>query len=275
MLKTDITFERVLGTFIPGALFLFATWYLHRPFLLKYFPNTAGDPTNESFEGLDTQVKIIVFLVASPCIGLILNHFSEVGITSLFRDDSKSEKSNGKIRSLVRIGWRVITFTIGDDPRESSILRYLKSPRRERVLKMVRDWAGTDEKQLVKYDEAMVAHQHIVFRLRVLSDISRKLVDEAQFHVTFASSLLVTFMFLLPVAALCFVTSSLVDEKVRVHTKLTLLILTMVIYLGIVISSYLVKLQFRKYCSYVLTLGLHFYEASSKAIENIALAKQV
>lgn len=43
MVKPVIPFDRFLGIFMPGALLVVGIWYLHRPFLLKYFPHVASD----------------------------------------------------------------------------------------------------------------------------------------------------------------------------------------------------------------------------------------
>jgi hypothetical protein len=265
MLNTQITFERILGTFIPGALFSFGTWYLHRSFLLKYFPNIAGDPTVSSFGGLATEVRFLLFIFASLCVGLILNQFADIGIASLFRDDATSEKSKRRGRNIARIIWRVVGFTLNQDPRTRGVKRYLESPRKEQFLKMMRDWAGSDESQLKHSDgktnsnEAIAAHQHIVVRLRVLSDASRKTVEELKFPVDFSASLLMSFVFLLPVSVLSFFTSAVVDERVKVQFNQTLLISVAFIYFGVIFSSYLLKRQFKQFCQSVLTLALHFY----------------
>ena len=278
MLNTQISFERILGTFIPGALFSFGTWYLHRSFLLKYFPNIAGDPTVSSFGGLATEVRFLLFIFASLCIGLILNQFADIGIASLFRDDATSEKSKRRGRNMARIVWRVVGFTLNQDPRTRAVKRYLESPRKQPFLKMMRDWAGTDEQQLkdsegkVNSNEAIAAHQHIVVRLRVLSDVSRKTVEDLKFPVDFSASLLMAFVFLFPVSVLSFLSSAVVDERVKVQFNQTLLLSIAFIYFGIIFSSYLLKRQFKQFCQSILTLGLHFYGNSNQ--QSVATAEQ-
>jgi hypothetical protein len=270
MLNTQITFERILGTFIPGALFSFGAWYLHRSFLLKYFPNIAGDPSVSSFGGLATEARFLLFIFASLCLGLMLNQFADIGIASLFRDDATSEKSKRKGRNIARIIWRVVGFTLAQDPRTRGVERYLESPRKEQFLRMMRDWAGTDESQLkdadgkVNSSEAIAAHQHIVVHLRVLSDASRKTVEDLKFPVDFSASLLMSFVFLFPVSILSFISSAVVDERVKVQFNFTLLISIVFIYCGIIVSSYLLKRQFKQFCQSILTLALHFYGNSNQ-----------
>jgi hypothetical protein len=270
MLNTNITFERILGTFIPGALFSFGTWYLHRTFLLKYFPNVAGDPTVSSFGGLATEVRFLLFVFASLCLGLILNQFADIGIASLFRDDATNEKAKRKGRHIARMIWRVVGFTLSEDPRTNSMGRYLKSPRKEPFLKMMRDWANTDELQLknsegkVNPDEAIAAHEHIVVHLRVLSDTSRKIVEESKFPVDFSASLLMSFVFLFPVSLFSFLSYRVVDVRDEVQFRPTLFVSIAFIYFGIIFSSYLLKRQFKQFCQTILTLGLHFHETSTQ-----------
>ena len=68
MHNTQITFERILGTFIPGALFI-RRLVSASLFLLKYFTNIAGDPGVSSFGGLATEVRFLLFIFASLCLG--------------------------------------------------------------------------------------------------------------------------------------------------------------------------------------------------------------
>lgn len=262
VLKAEITFERILGTFVPGALFMLGTWYLHRPFLLKYFPYIAGDPS-ESGAVIGKEVKTILFVIAALSLGLTFNHFSDIIVVCLFKDDAMSEKSTRRIRRIVRACWRLIGFTYNNDPRTRSITRYLQSPRKERFLKMMTCWASTDEKQLERPNESIIAHQHVLFRLRVLSGDSRKLLDEAQFPVTFSASLVCAFASLLPIALLSVATSASLDKGFRVY----LVGASFGIYVATVLSSYSLKRQFRHFCHYVLTLALHCFELSSEKVE--------
>lgn len=268
MEKLDLTFERILGTFVPGALFLFAAWYLHRPFLIRYFPHVAGDPAISSSAGFGVEMKTVLFIIASFCMGLIFNFFSDVVVSCQFKDDAMSEESIRKTRRIARFCWRPFCFTYNEsDFRMRSVARYLRSPRKARFLRMMSEWAGTNEENLSQSKEAIIAYQHVMFRMRVLSEHSRKLLQEAEFNVTFSASILIAFASLVPVALLSFVTSSTVDNRLRVHYDPTLVMLAGVIYLGAVISNYSLKRQFRHFCYYVLTLALHCYEASGRPAE--------
>ncbi|MBV9959598.1 MAG: hypothetical protein JO360_14325 [Acidobacteria bacterium] len=259
MLKTEIALERIFGTIIPGALFVLGAWYLHRPFLLRYFPNIAGDPSQANVIG--TEFKIAIFIVVAFSIGLILNQLSDIGIVLLFKDDAISPKSSRKVRRIVRLFWRVIVFTrIYQDPRTRAVTRYLESPRRVRFLRLMEDWAGTNEDALKSPNEVIVAHQHVIFHLRVHSETSRRLLDNAYLPVIFSSSILAAFVLLVPVVILSFWTSEIVDEGIRVHFYRTLLGVLALIYAGVAISSYSLKRQFKQFCHYVLTLALHLHE---------------
>lgn len=264
MLNTQVTFERILGTFIPGALLSFGSWYLHRSFLLKYFPNVAGDPTVSAFGSIATEARFLLFIFASLCVGLILNQCADVAIASLFRHDTMADKAVWKDRRPVRVLWSMAGFTPDQDPRTRAVESYLASPRRTQFLGMMREWAGTDESRLksdgkINPGEAIAAHQHIVARLRVLSDASRKMIDELDFPIVFSASLLTGFVFLLPIAALSFLSSEAVDEKVKVQFNKTLIASMAFIYFCINLSSYLLKRQFKQFCPVVLTRALHFY----------------
>ncbi len=265
MIKTELAVERIFTTFIPGALFLIGTWYLHRPFLLKYFPNLAGDPSQTT--GLSTEFKLMVFLVLSFCIGLTFNQLSDLGVALLFKDDATSEKSLRRTRRLFRSVWRLVAITLNLDPRTRAVTRYLNSPRRLPFLRMMEEWTGTNEELLQQRDEQIIAHQHVVLHLRALSDDSRRLLQDAQLHVVFSSSMLMAFLFLLPLAVFSIFTSDIVDEKVRVHFYRTLTFCIGLIYLGVVATSYSLKRQFKQFCNYVLTLALHFHQLSSQSLK--------
>jgi hypothetical protein len=132
------------------------------------------------------------------------------------------------------------------------------------------DWAGTDESRLkdsdgeINANEAIATHQHIVVRLRVMSETSRKTVEDLKFPVDFSASLLMSFVFLFPVSVLSFLSSGVVDESVKVQFNQTLLISIAFIYFGIIFSSYLLKRQFKQFCQSILTLALHFHGHSNQ-----------
>ncbi len=275
MERLDLTFERILGTFVPGALFLFATWYLHRPFLLKYFPHLAGDPSTSSPEGLSIEMKGLLFIIASFCMGLIFNFFSDVVVSFQFKDDVLTEAAIRRTRRIARFCWRPICFIYSaKDFRVKSVSRYLESPRKARFLKMMLDWAGANEAQLEKANESLIAYQHIMFRLRVLSEHSRKLLQEAEFNVTFSASILIAFALLIPLALLSLVTSVIVDDKFRVHYAPIPIMLTIIIYAAAIVANYSLKRQLRHFCYSSLTLALHCYETSIQLTEDEAEGEQ-
>lgn len=119
MVKSEVSFEKVIGTFVPGAFFSLGSWYLHRPFLLKYFPNIAGDPTVISFGGLSTEVKALLFVFIAFCVGMVFNHFADISVAVLFRDDAKTEKAHRRLRWAIRHASRVFTITLNERPQNA------------------------------------------------------------------------------------------------------------------------------------------------------------
>lgn len=266
MLK--ITIERVFGTLIPGALFLIGVWYIHRPFLLKYFPNLAGDPTQS--EIINTEFKAVIFVVVAFSTGMLLNQLSDIGVVLLFREDPMSTRPSSKARRVGRFLWRFIVFNrYALDPRQRSVSRYLRSPRRQRFLKMMKDWAATDEQNLNTLGgEVIIAHEHIIYRLRVLSEMSRRMIENMWLPVIFSASMLAAFVLLLPVIALSPGTSYLIGESLDTRFWLIRGALVLFVYAGAALSSYSLKRQFRHYCHYVLTLGLHLHSSTSRVVRN-------
>lgn len=288
MLKADVTFERVLGTFIPGSIFCFGTWYLHRPFLLRHFPHIAGDPSVSSFGGLATEIKFLLFIFAALCVGLIVNQCHDIAVAVVFQDENDSgapdaaaphaapagaEDRDGGAPAGVKVGrpaaWsktrvlrlaaRFIALTPHKDPRARIMAEYLASPRREAFLRMVADWASTDAQRVESRREKLLVHQHAVVRLKVLSESSRKLVEETFFPVVFSASVLVAFVLLLPVAGFAFLTSRLVIEDIPVHFDQTIIVSIGIIYAGAFVTGLVMKRQFKTFCEQVLTLALHFH----------------
>lgn len=259
MLKSEITFERILGTFVPGAIFVVGSWYFLRPFLLKYFPYVAGDPVGPDAV-LGKEIKIILFIIGAFSLGLIFNHFSDIFIVALFRDESLTGKSLRRSRLLFRHVMRLTGNSFNTDPRTRAVNRYLGSQRKERFLRMMSHWAGTDEKLLEEPGEKVIAHQHIIFRLRVLSEESRKLLYEAWFPVVFSSSIVCSLASLVPVSLVALLTSTFLSKGFKQYLGIPVILL----YLAVILSTYSLKRQFRHFCQYSLTLAMHFHEISSE-----------
>lgn len=259
MIKPNISFDRFLSTFMPGGVLVVGIWYLHRPFLLKYFPYVASE-VGEG--GANVGIKTLIFIVAATCSGVIINHFADLAIVALVIDGAENEKSDRILRKLFRLIFRIFSIKVEPDPRIKAVNRYLDSDRKEVFLEMMKDWSWTNENKLQLPNEAISSHQHLMTRLNTLSDRSRSIVQETYMHdVLFPTSLFTVLSFLFPVSLLSFLTTSLsASEEIKVHPYPILISLSVIIYFLGVISAYSVKRRFRHFCSHLITIALHSYD---------------
>lgn len=85
MLNPEITFDRFLSSFVPGAVFVFGSFYLHRPLLLKYFPYISGYAGGQSGDTLSPEARILLFSIAAVCMGVIFDQPAALGARVLSR----------------------------------------------------------------------------------------------------------------------------------------------------------------------------------------------
>lgn len=252
--------ERLLGSLVPGALFVVGIWYFHRPFLLKRFPSISA-------EDVGTDTKTMVFLVLAIGAGVLIQHLADHTIVVLVKDASDSEKATQWLRRLSRKIGLIFSLGLEYDPRVHAVQRYMDSRgRSERFFAMVADWASSTPAALAENSEKVIVHQHIVARLKALSEHSRAVVDESYNEVHFAAALFSAFALLLPVGCLALWTSNLANDDFASFTNITYLILIGAVWSLGVVTAYSVKRQFRDFCSRALTLALHFHHASSSEV---------
>jgi hypothetical protein len=256
-------FERFLDQFVLGSAVVAGTWYLHRPFLLVYFPNVAPDrsPTTQGVQ-FELELTLVMFVIGSICAGLLLTHISDVVTVAVFSDESNTEKSARRHRWWLRQCARVVTFTTLADPRVQAMGRYLSSPRRTPFLRMLADWANSSEQMLEGTDEKVVAHQHVVVHLRTHSASTKKSLNELYAHVHFAAGLFTVACTLTLIALMSFWTSGLVENVRQVQPNSVKLSVTLCFYLASVLTGISFRRRFRDFCSNVLTVALHFHMES-------------
>ena len=256
-MKPEITFERFLEVLVPGAILTVGTWYFHRPFLLVFFPAVASDTAILGATGATLGAKAGLFLIAAACVGVLINCMSDIAVVCTVRDASQSDKATRGIRWIVRmIAWPFI-FSFSRDPRVHAISRYLVSQRRDTFLRMANAWANCNEVELEDMDGKILAHQHIITRLKVESEDLRKILTEVYQPVRISCAVFISSALLVPVGLLSFLSASIVKTKVVVHPWPILLILTLGAYAFAVLSGYSLRRHFRHFCSQSITLALH------------------
>lgn len=258
-MKPDLTFERFLEVFVPGVLLSVGTWYLHRPFLLRYFPAVAADSGIFNDANCALGGKAFVFSIVALSLGLLCSQMSDIAVVGLIADKCQSTKARRWDRAILRWGLHLFIFTSPSDPRIDSIKRYLASPRREVFLRMLSEWCATDEGRLETPDEIVITHQHILSHLQILSSESRAMVADMYRPVAVAASIFTASAVLVPIALLSFATRALSIDQVAVHPDSVLWIMTIGAYLFAVASCFSLRRRFRHYCSQVLTLALHSF----------------
>lgn len=256
-MKPEITFERFLEVLVPGAILTVGTWYFHRPFLMVFFPAIASDTAILGVTGGTLGSKAGLFLIASVCVGVIVNCMADVAVVCTVRDASQSDKATRRIRSIVRLfAWPFILVP-SRDPRVHVIGRYMSSSRRAAFLRMVRAWTGCDETALANADGIILAHQHIITHLKVVSSDIRAVLSDIYQPVRIASAVFIASALLVPVGLLSFLSASFVQARVAVHPWPILMILTIAAYAFALVSGYSLRRHFRHFCSQSVTLALH------------------
>lgn len=264
MIKPNIPFERFLNIFVPGFVFLFGIWYLNRPFLMKYFPNIASDPTAGVQGSLSPEIRFLVFIIASICVGMFINHISDIPIMALVDDSETSAREKKWPRRIIRGCFRIFTIILDKDPRRFALERYLSSPRKDKFLKMIKNWAGSNESLLKDPTEAVYVHQHLVLRMLTLSDGSRALTDEKYSQIIFASSLFLAVSLLFPFSVLALFTSYCVKNIVPIHPLSVFLWFVGIIYLLGLALCFSLRRRYLHFCLQMVSLALHFHEQDQK-----------
>ena len=215
MIKAEVSLDRILGTFAPGAICSLGVWYSHRLFLLVYFPNLNGvEDTSSNIEIV--WIKLAIFIIASFSVGLVINQMADVGVALLFSDEGENDKSRSPFREFVRRIIRDITLTqFRRDPRVFAIERYRASRRNEQFFDLAQSWCFSERETLGKPSEAIIAHQHLVTRLTILSPMSSKVLAGENFNWIFSASLFITFVFLLVNSVVSFFTYNFAAQRMN------------------------------------------------------------
>src|SRR4051812_1115713 len=253
----DFKVDRFVDQFVIGSLVFLCAWYLHRPFLHKYFPNLAAGAALRTPQ-FDSQIAIALFIVGSIVIGVLLTHTADVAIVASFIREPTGKLDRSHRRWLRAIA-RPFTVMPALDPRVSVMSRYRDSPRRQLFLRMLTDWSMSGLEEVERPDEAVVAHEHLVAHLRTMNERTRAAVEEAYAPVMFAGALFLAFCALVIISALSFWTAPLVSELRKVQPTAVRVATTAILYIGAVLTGYSLRRRFRDFCNGIVTTALHFY----------------
>lgn len=265
MLSPDITFNRFLSSFVPGAVFVFGSFYLHRPLLLRYFPYISGYAAGQSGDTLSPEARILLFSMAAVCMGVIFDQLSDAAVVSAIsgEDDVKPRRW---LRTLFRWLSRPFVLRPVSDSRRFVLNRYLSSQRREAFLRMVESWAFSSESEIQEPGKAPIVHQHLLARLRVVSEHCQALYREVQAPLSSAASLHSSFVALFFVALASPLSARHVEDTIRVHNTSVYVCLIVLVYLGAVVTAYNLKRRIRNFYSQTITLSLHAFCTEDKVL---------
>ena len=259
-MKPQLTFDRFIEVFVPGAILTIGTWYLHRPFLMVYFPAIASDAAVTDLAGTGLGARTFALLLVTVCSGVLTSYMSDVAIIGLFEEESGSKKASKRrrrwLKRAVRI-WSMGTFP-GSDPRVHAMNRYLESPREEVFLALLTKCCRCNLKADASPQELIIAHQHVVARLRVHSPEARDMVTELLRPVKVSSAIFTASSVLLPIGIAAFFTSAHVatlGKGVHVHDWPVLAAGVLALYLFSLVWGYSTYRQFKHFCAQMLTLG--------------------
>ena len=261
-LKPDLPAEHFLQVFMPGAIIVAGAWYLHRPFLMKYFPAIASEVSQPGTSGASFGLRALVLVVLCLCAGVLTSQLADVAVVGLVTDGSTSIKARRWDRGLWRFCFRAFIFSRRPDPRVHVIKQYLNSRRKEWFLEMMTEWADTDEKALASPDESIKAHQHIIAHLAALSEQAQKSVKDAYAEVLMSSSLFLSLFALLVLADTSIWSNSAVRYSVPTQPTSILLTLTIFIYFICCVAAVVVRRRFANFCASSITRAIHYHRIS-------------
>lgn len=259
MLKSDVTFDRFLTTFVPGAVFVSGAFYMHRPILIKYFPFIAGYATQLPEDTLGPEARIILFSLAALCMGVIFDQLSDMAIIAVVEGECDANRPRQRWRSWAR--WLNRFFIINPlaDSRRVILDRYLKSNRREAFLRMAQRWAFASAEEIQETGRAAVIHQHILLRLRTLSQHHQSLYREIYAPLASSAALYCALVALFGVSLLAPVTGESVKESIRAHAPGTYIFFIFSTYFGAFLTAYNLKRRIRHFFSQAMTLALQSF----------------
>lgn len=248
-------------------MLVIGTWYMHRGFFLGNFPQIAADLEPG---GTGITLRLVILILASIVASTGIAHMFDATIPLVIGDNSYVLKRYSRTKRIVIYLARIFTFVPEPDPRIWALKRYIDSSRKDWLKLMVRDWAKTDRLEELDSIELVKIHQHIVTRLKALSDSSRTLVQQTYTDVAFPGSLFIAFVLLLPIQILSYFTEPL-PRSITFQ-----LVLTAITYFSAVFWGFLFRRRLRTFFNQVITIGLHYYdiECSSRRSEGIVAHRE-
>lgn len=269
MFKDSISIETILEIFVSGGIVVIGAWYLNRAVLFEYFPNIARDVDVVQMANSSLDGKAVVFLIFVLFVGIIITHMFDA-ILPLVIDNKRIRSANAsKWKRAISGVFAVFYAPLLADPRVSAIDRYLASERREWFLKMIREWAKAEEWELVTDEQKIIAHQHVVSRLRVIGEDARKVLFDSYQPLAFAGSIFIALLLLIPINASAFVTQLLVDSKqFKVYSNLQLFSFMTTIWLLSWCACYSLKRRAKTFYTQALTVAMHVYDVANMASPN-------
>ena len=244
----------ILDSAVGGAVLVVGTWYMHRGFFLGNFPQIAADLEPG---GSGITLRLVILILASIVASTGIAHMFDAAIPLIIGDDSYVLKRFSKTKRIIIYLARIFTFVPEPDPRIGALKRYMNSSRKDWLKLMVRDWAKTNRLEELDSTELVKIHQHVVTRLKAMSDSSRTLVQQTYTDVAFSGSLFIAFVLLLPIQILSYFTEPL-PRSITFQ-----LMLTAIIYFSAVLWGFLFRRRLRTFFNQVITIGLHYYDIDS------------
>ena len=253
--------EALLEIFVAGGIVILGAWYLNRPVLFEYFPAIAQDVNAMGESKLGGKALVFVILVLFA--GVIITHLFDAVLPLIIENHRIRGAKGIKIKKILSYLLLIVSAPTLKDPRAVAIDRYMNSPRRDWFLQMAMDWSKTDEHKLQEHTEKVIVHQHLVNRLRVHSEDSRKVLQDAYQQLTFAGSIFIAVLLLLPFTGLAFWSQTLVDNtKYKVYSSAQLWYFLATIWFFSALSCYSLKRRARNFYSQVVTIAIHFHDQS-------------
>jgi hypothetical protein len=255
MIQSRVNFNDLVKHLVPGSILAAGVWYLYRPTLFKIFPFII-----ENVAAWGHQIKLFTFVIVSIVFGIFIHSLSDIAVIMVTEDDGEPGISSVEkfFFYALRIYGYFFSFSYMKDPRVVAIDRYLSSGRSHIFDGVHKSWGLVDNQEILTNKGKVIAHQHIINRLRAHSQQSMEAEKTLSDHLYFTCSVYLSVLILFAMSLV----STFVDlisnfSWFRSFTVASIIIV--LLYVASVISTYVLKRRISHYYRQAMTLAVHFY----------------
>lgn len=258
MFSAKVNLSDVARNLVPGFIVVAGIWYLYQPFLQKLVPFIIIDIIAWS-----SQTKIIFCILLCLIFGFFYDSISDTAVPVIADIANKKEdvSLNLIVFCLVRAYAYMFSFSFITDPRVASISKYLDSVRNIDFKQMCLEWGLVSNDEIENDDGKILAHQHIVTRLKAYSELSSEAERVLTNHYQFTCSIYFSVLTLFGLIMTSFIVDIL-DNFKYFGNIIRVLALIALVYICCLSATTIVKKRTKYYYLHILTIALHFFMES-------------